>query len=97
MGLWSKLFGGRQPVADAGTTLTYRVGVNETCRSLAQRFYGDGQQWERIFRDNERILKDAVQASGDPLLPGTEVIIRGARYDVDGLPVGGAGRPASVP
>jgi hypothetical protein len=84
MGLWSRLLGGTQPQVDAERTIFYRVGVDEKCRNLAQRFHGDGQQWERIFRDNERVLQERVQSGGDPLSLGTEVVIRGARYGIDG-------------
>ena len=38
MGLWSRLFGGKQPAAEAEATITYRVGINGPCRSLAQCF-----------------------------------------------------------
>jgi hypothetical protein len=96
MGLWSRPFGGEQPAAGAGATIPYRVGVNETCRGLAQRFYGDVQLWERIYRDNERSLRDEVHGSGDPLPPGTEVVIRGARYGGAGQPIGGADQPGSA-
>ncbi len=88
MGFLAKLFGTEQQRADGRVpTLTYRVGVNETCRALAKKFYGDEAQWERVYADNERVIKDDVQTSTDPLLPGTEVTIKGAKYDLDGQPI----------
>lgn len=96
MGLLDKLFGGgKQAVQESRTTITYRAGINESCRSIANRFYGDEAAWERVYRDNERVLKDEVQASTDALLPGTEVTIKGAKYDLSGRRIGADGEKAT--
>ena len=48
MGLLDKLFGGGKK--DSGPTLTYKVGVSDTCRSVAKKFYGDESQWEKVYK-----------------------------------------------
>jgi nucleoid-associated protein YgaU len=86
MGFLGRLFGGEKKSAAEVPVLTYRVGINETCRTLAQRFYGSEAQWERIFAANERVIKEEVQTSTSPLLPGTEIIIPDPAFGLDGQP-----------
>jgi len=85
MGLLDKLFGGGKK--DSGPTLTYKVGVSETCRSVAKKFYGDESQWEKVYKPNEWRLKEEVQSGTDKLLPGTELTIKGAKFGLDGQPL----------
>lgn len=87
MGLLGRLFGGRKVDAPASRTLTYRVGVNETCRTLAQRFYGNEARWAEIYEANERILKNEVQVGTDALPPGTEISILAPEFGLDGKPL----------
>ncbi|HEX2037588.1 MAG TPA: hypothetical protein VHS99_25710 [Chloroflexota bacterium] len=89
MGLLDRLFGRTKEAPVRGAAVTYRVGINETCRTLARRFYGEEGRWERIYQDNERVLGSEVQTSTDPILPGTEVTIRDAAFDLDGNPIDG--------
>ena len=60
------------------------MGINETCRSLATRFYGDESQWERIYSANERLIRDEVQTSTAVLLPGTEIVVPEPTFGLDG-------------
>jgi nucleoid-associated protein YgaU len=91
MGLLDRLFGGGKKAERAsGVTLTHRVGVNETCRSLAKKYYGDEAQWEKIYKPNEWRLKDEVQSGSDTLLPGTELTIKDPKFDAEGQPVAAA-------
>jgi hypothetical protein len=85
MGLLDKLFGSGKK--DSGPTLTYKVGVSDTCRSVAKKFYGDESQWEKVYKPNEWRLKEEVQSGTDKLLPGTELTIKGAKYGLDGQPL----------
>jgi len=43
----------------------YTVEPGDTLRSIAQRFYGDENQWERIFNANRDQIDDP-----DTLFPG---------------------------
>ena len=88
MGLLDKLFGGGKKADSGGQTLTYRTGPDDTCRSLAKRFYGNEADWEKIYKPNEWRLKDEVQSGTDKLLPGTELTIKDAKFDATGAPVG---------
>jgi len=74
MGLLDRLFGGSS-ARTATITITYRVAANETCRSIAKKFYGDEAQWERVYEPNRRRLEAEVQTGTDVLPPGTEVTI----------------------
>lgn len=85
MGLLDRLFGGGKK--DSGPTFTYKVGVNDTCRSVAKRFFGDESQWEKVYKPNEWRLKEEVQSGTDRLLPGTELTIKGAKFGLDGQPL----------
>lgn len=91
MGFLDKLFGGgKRDVVDtatAGKTIMYRVGPNETCRTVAKKFFGDESQWQKVYDPNLGILKDEVQSGSDTLLVGTELTIKDAQYDLDGQPV----------
>ncbi|MBI3969775.1 MAG: LysM peptidoglycan-binding domain-containing protein [Chloroflexi bacterium] len=69
------------------STVTYRVGVGETCRSIAKKFYGDEGQWERVYDANKWRLENDVQTSSDKLFPGTELTIRSPRFSGDAQPV----------
>jgi hypothetical protein len=60
------------------------VGLKGTCRSIAERFYGDEGLRERVYRGNERVLKARVRTGTDRLPPGTEGTIRGAVYGLGG-------------
>ena len=86
MGLFDILKGNKKPVQDLTPRLTYRVAVNETCRTLAHRFYGSDARWEEIYAANERVLKNEVQLGTDTLLPGTEIVVLAPRFDADGRP-----------
>ena len=87
MGLLDKLFGGGKKSDSGSKTITYRTGPADSCRSLAKQFYGDESQWERIYKPNERLLKDEVQSGTDKLLPGTELTIHNPKFDAAGQPV----------
>lgn len=89
MGLLDKLFGGGKK-SSGGMTITYRTGPDDTCRSLAKKFYGDESQWEKIYKPNEWRLKEEVQSGSDKLLPGTELTIKDPKYDASGQPIGAA-------
>ena len=86
MGILTKLFGDKQKSVEAAPALRYRVGVNETCRSLAQRFYGNEVRWKQIYAANERILQSEVQIGTDPLPPGAEIVIPAPQFGLDGKP-----------
>jgi nucleoid-associated protein YgaU len=51
---------------------------------LAQKFYGDESQWEKIYKPNEWRLKEEVQSGTDKLLPGTELTIKDPKFDAAG-------------
>ena len=89
MALFGLFRNGKKPVQDLTPRLTYRVGLNETCRTLAQRFYGNEARWEEIYIANERVLKSEVQLGNDALPPGTEVVVLAPRFDTDGRPLAG--------
>jgi hypothetical protein len=89
MGLLDKLFGGKKETS-SGVTLTYRTGSNETCRTVAKKFFGNEAEWEKVYKPNEWRLKEEVQSSTDKLLPGTELTIKNPRFDESGQPVGAA-------
>jgi nucleoid-associated protein YgaU len=86
MGFLDRLFGSKRTAVDVTPRLTHRVGINETCRTLAERFYGSDARWEEIYAANQRILKDEVQLGTDKLLPGTEIVVLAPRYTADGTP-----------
>ena len=90
MGLLDKLFSGGKKADTGGQTFTYRTGPDDTCRSLAKKFFGSEADWEKIYKPNEWRLKEEVQSGTDKLLPGTELTIKGAKYDATGAPVGAA-------
>lgn len=92
MGLLDKLFGGGKKETASGVTLTYRTGSNETCRSVAKKFYGSEADWERVYKPNEWRLKDEGQSSTDKLLPGTELTIKAPKFDESGQPVAAGAR-----
>ena len=90
MGLLDKLFGGgkkAETTGSSGMTIEYLTASNETCRSLAKKFYGDENQWQKIYGPNERLIKDEVQSGTDPLLPGTKLTIKDPKFDASGQPV----------
>jgi hypothetical protein len=93
MGLLDKLFGrGQKTETVSGVTLNYTTGPGDTCRSLAKRFYGDESQWQRVYSQNERLIKDEVQSGTDALLVGTGLTIKDPKFGLDGQPIGsGAG------
>ena len=91
MGFLGRLFGGSRVGTVETPRLTYRVGINETCRTLAQRFYGNDARWEEIYVPNERVLKSEVQLGTDTLLPGTEIVVLSPRFGLDGGPFEGRG------
>ncbi len=49
---------------------TYIVRKNDTLWSIAQFYYKDGNQWTRIYNENESIL-----TTPNSLKPGLEIII----------------------
>ena len=87
MGLLDGLLGRKKAVPALTPQLMYRVGINETCRTLAQKFYGNEARWEEIYGANERVLKSEVQLGTDALLPGTEIVVLAPRFDAEGRPV----------
>jgi hypothetical protein len=91
VGFLDKLFG-KKAEAPSGVTITYRTSANETCRSVAKKFYGDESMWERVYKPNEWRLKDEVQSSTDKLLPGTELSIKDPKFDENGEPVAAGAR-----
>ena len=87
MGLLDGLLGRKKVVPEPTPRLTYRVGISETCRTLAQKFYGNEARWEEIYGANERVLKSEVQVGTDALLPGTEIVVLAPRFDAEGRPI----------
>jgi nucleoid-associated protein YgaU len=47
---------GDAPVAPAART--YTVAAGDNLSKIAKRFYGDANQWKRIFEANRDVLKD---------------------------------------
>ena len=89
MGFLSRLFGGgKKEEPSSGVTISYTTGPGDTCRSLARKFYGDESQWQKIYEENERLIRDEVQSGTDQLLVGTGLTIRDPKYDVNGQPIG---------
>lgn len=86
MGILTRLFGEKPKSVLAAPQLHYRVGLNETCRSLAQRFYGNEARWEQIYAANERALRSEVQIGTDTLPPGLEIVIPSPQFGLDGRP-----------
>jgi nucleoid-associated protein YgaU len=86
VGILTRLFGGKPEPVRAAPELRYRVGLNETCRSLAERFYGNEVRWEQIYAANERTLRSEVQIGTDPLPPGVEIAIPSPQFGLDGQP-----------
>lgn len=89
MGLLDRLFGRKEAATATATTNTirYRSGISDTPASLAQRFYGDESKWEVVWRTNLRVLRDEVQGRDDKILPGTDLEIPDAKFDLEGKPV----------
>jgi nucleoid-associated protein YgaU len=58
------------PGAGAGAT-TYTVEPGDSLQSIADRFYGDPTQWQRIYDAN----RDAIGPSADQLKTGTQLKI----------------------
>ena len=90
MGLLDRLFGGGKKAESDGATISYTSGPGDTCRKLAERFYGDENKWEMIYNPNKHLLKDEVQSGTDSLLIGTTLTIKGAKFDASGQPVAAA-------
>ena len=90
MGFLDRLFGGgkKAETESSGTTIQYTSGPGDTCRTLAKKFYGDENQWEKIYKVNERLIKDEVQSSTDALVIGTGLTIKDPKFDASGQPVG---------
>ena len=89
MGFLDKLFGGgkKTETQSSGTTIQYTSGPGETCRSIANKFYGDENQWQKIYSANERLIKDEVQSGTDALLVGTGLTIKDPKFDASGQPI----------
>lgn len=51
-------------------TKTYTVEAGDTLWKIAKQFYGDGNQYLKIFEANKGLLKDP-----DHILPGQELVI----------------------
>jgi len=86
MGLLDRLFGRKQKTSSS-ITITYRVGTGETLKSIAQKFYGDSAQWEKVYKPNSWKLEDAEGT----IFPGTELQIPDPVYDAEGRPVQAVG------
>lgn len=43
-------------VPEPGKERTYTVKKNDSLWSIASRFYGDGRQWETIYKANEEVI-----------------------------------------
>jgi len=66
------------PVAPTGTTgtssgRTYVVVKGDSLSKIAQREYGDGAKWRRIYEANQDLIKDP-----DLIYPGQTLKIPGA-------------------
>lgn len=61
----------QQPAEENVVSLRqYTTQKNDSLWKLAKKFYGDGNQWGRIFEANMGVIK-----SPDLLEPGTKIII----------------------
>lgn len=45
-------------VVDAITTVTYTIESGDTLWKIAEKYYGSGQYWERIYEDNKETITD---------------------------------------
>ncbi|HEX2032940.1 MAG TPA: hypothetical protein VHS99_02030 [Chloroflexota bacterium] len=54
---------------------------------MAKKFYGDENQWQKIYNENRRLIQDEVQSGTDQLLVGTGLTIPDAKFDAQGNPV----------
>ncbi|MRJ02565.1 MAG: peptidoglycan-binding protein LysM [Epsilonproteobacteria bacterium] len=48
----------------------YEIQKGDTLWAIAERFYGDGNKWKKIFEDNREVIKDP-----DLIYPGQKIRI----------------------
>ncbi len=48
----------------------YEIKKGDTLWAIAQKFYGDGNKWKKIFEDNKEVIKDP-----DLIYPGQKIRI----------------------
>lgn len=90
------------PAADAHTTV-HRVENGDTLWDLAARYYGDGEQWHRIYAANAgRLQPDAARLTDPDLIyPGWSLAIpdpvTAAPTPAPGSDTGITPRPATTP
>ena len=49
---------------------SYTIKSGDSLSKLAKQFYGDASAWEKIFKANQGLIKDA-----DKIYPGQQIII----------------------
>ena len=59
-----------RPASAPGSTKTYTVAKGDSLSKIAQRFYGDAQDWKRIYEANRDQIRDP-----DLIHPGQELRI----------------------
>jgi nucleoid-associated protein YgaU len=73
VGLLGKLFGGgskKEEAAPAKPSKTIKVGPGETLKKIAEREYGDANQWEKIYKANKWKIDDP-----EMIYPGMDLLI----------------------
>lgn len=73
MGLLDKLFGGsksKQAAEPAKPKRVVKVGPGDTLKKIAEREYGDPDQWEKIYKVNKWKIDDP-----DSIYPGMDLEI----------------------
>jgi len=73
MGLLGNLFGGskkEQQSQAAKPSKTVKVGPGDTLKKIAEREYGDPDQWEKIYKANKWKIDDP-----ESIYPGMDLLI----------------------
>ena len=72
VGLLGKLFGGskKEAAEPAKPIKVVKVGAGETLKKIAEREYGDPNQWEKIYKANKWKIDDP-----ESIYPGMDLNI----------------------